>query len=418
MHGITRITALQVLDSRGNPTISATVSTDHNAGSAMVPSGASTGSHEAIELRDGKKAFQGKSVNNAIKNIAKIEKAIKGFDINQQKKLDHAMIMLDGTKNKSKLGANAILGVSLANARCAANTKNEPLYKHLQQFSKNKAVLPIPFANVINGGVHAQNKLSIQEFMIVPQAKTFSEATRMVVETYHELKNLIIEEYGKASANVGDEGGFAPNVNSVEEALDLLVLAIKKAGYTKKMFIALDCAANEYYKNGVYIINDEQYSPMQLIRYYERLLKAYPIISIEDPFAEDDFDSFSHFTERNKVQIVGDDLLVTNLSRIKKAVQRWWCNSLLLKVNQIGTLSEAIDAAVFAQHHKMSVMVSHRSGETEDSFIADLAVALGCGQIKLGAPCRGERTAKYNRLLKIEQETGLRLAQFSAVRGH
>ncbi|MFH1174252.1 MAG: phosphopyruvate hydratase [archaeon] len=425
--GIEHIHALQILDSRGNPTVEVVVGARTFHGRACVPSGASTGTHEAVELRDNGKTYQGKSVNKAVKNVnTRIRSALLGENVLNQRKLDNSMILLDRTHNKSKLGANAILGVSLASARCAADNIGLPLHEYImhllpEQYLSKEPVLPLPFANVINGGKHAQNNMSIQEFMIVPVgANSFAEATRMVSETYHVLKKIIIEKYGKSSASVGDEGGFAPAVKTVEEALDLLTEAIKKAGYQKSMRIALDCAASEFYKDGMYLVNNRQYTADGLARYYEQLISTYAIISIEDPFAEDDFVAFMHFTEKvgKTIQVVGDDLLVTNIERIKKAVNRGWCNALLLKVNQIGTLTESIDAALYCKQYKFGVMVSHRSGETEDAFISDLAVGLKCGMIKLGAPCRGERTAKYNELLRIEdQYKGCRLAKFDLVKG-
>jgi len=312
------------------------------------------------------------------------------------------MIDTDGTANKSNLGANAILAVSLAVAKASGNI----LYKRLEKLIKKRLTMPIPFCNVINGGKHAGNALLIQEFMIAPvRAKSFSEAIRMNAETYHLLKEIIRKKYGRAAVNVGDEGGFAPQIDDARTALNLLVKAIEEAGYNKMIKIAIDFAASTYYNKGIYALK-RQYSAELLTNYYLELIKKYPIISIEDPFAEDDFDAFKKITSKTKIQIVGDDLLVTNKERIKLAIENKLCNALLLKLNQIGTLTEAIEAAQLAMKNGMNVMVSHRSGETEDTFIADLSVALGCGQIKAGAPCRGERTAKYNRLLRIEEELG------------
>ncbi|MEM4260212.1 MAG: phosphopyruvate hydratase [Candidatus Woesearchaeota archaeon] len=418
---ITKINARQVLDSRGNPTIEVDVFSDLSMGRAIVPSGASTGKFEAIELRDGKKDYGGKSVINAVNNVNDVLSGkLLGVELVNQKLIDDYLINVDGTKNKSRIGANAILGVSLAASRCAANSLGIPLYKYLNNLYNNSCIynkeynernflLPIPFANVINGGKHAGSDLMLQEFMIVPiKARSFDEATRQIVETYHILKNTIIQKYGKTASNVGDEGGFAPPLKNPEEALDLLTESIKSAGYKGKIKIAIDCAASEYYKNNVYYpIKDLQKNGNEIIAYYESLKKNYDIISIEDPFEQEDYESFANFFSRNKkFQIVGDDLLVTNPEKISTAISKKLCNTLLLKVNQIGSLSEAFNAARIAQSNKWKVMVSHRSGETEDSFIADLSVALNCGQIKLGAPCRGERTAKYNQLLRIEEELG------------
>jgi len=400
MGRITKVKARQVLDSRGNPTIEVEMSSGRVTARAMVPSGASTGVHEALELRDKGKAYHGKGVLKAVKNVKKIERALRGKDCLDQKKIDQTMIDLDGTKNKSKLGANAILGVSLANARLAAKIKGRPLYKQLG----SGRILPVPFMNILNGGKHAGNKLAIQEFMIVPQSGKFSDRLRMGSEVYHTLKKILEKKYGKQAINVGDEGGFAPNLKTADEALSLITQAIKKAGYAGKVKLAMDAAASEFYHNGKYHIDGKKLTPEQLKNYYLKLIKKYPIISLEDPFDQDDFESFASLTKAAKIQIVGDDLLVTNVERIKLAHEKRACNALLLKVNQIGTLTEAVEAAKLAKKYGWKVMVSHRSGETEDTFIADLSVALGTGQIKAGAPCRGERVAKYNRLLRIEGE--------------
>lgn len=367
-----------------------------------MPSGASTGKHEAVELRDNNKKYLGKGVLKAVENINKIiSKKIIGKDARKQKSIDKLMVDMAG-ENKSKLGANATLAVSLAVARASG----KQLYKRLQRLTGNKFLMPIPFCNVINGGKHAGNALNIQEFMIAPVgASSFSEALRMNTETYHILKKIIQKKYGKSAVNVGDEGGFAPPIDDARQALNMLVKAIDEAGYNKKIKIAMDCAASEFFSKGIYSLK-RQYSPELLTSYYLELIKKYPIISIEDPFAEDDFDSFQKFRKKTKIQIVGDDLLVTNKDRIKMAIENKLCNALLLKVNQIGTLTEAIEAAQLAFNNNWNVMVSHRSGETSDDFIADLSVALGCGQIKSGAPARGERTAKYNQLLRIEEELG------------
>ena len=411
---IQSIKARQILDSRGNPTIEVELKSKSAIGNAAVPSGASTGIHEAHELRDGGKAFGGKGVLKAINNVnKKIALKLKGFDVNAQEKLDSTMIKLDGTKNKKKLGANAILGVSMAATRVGAVCHNMPLFEYLASlYNNNKPTLPMPFANVINGGVHAGNGLKIQEFMIVPiKAKSFSEAVRMVSETYHTLREILKESFGPEATNVGDEGGFAPPLNSADEALELLEVAIEHAGYKGKVKIAIDAAASEFYnkKTDTYEIESGRHlTREEMMGYYEALLLKYPLVLIEDPFAEDDFEGFKMFTQQfsKQIQVVGDDLLVTNPDRIAKAIQGKFCNSLLLKINQIGTITEAMKAAHLAQKAGWKIMVSHRSGETEDPYIADLVVGLGVGQIKLGAPCRGERTAKYNQLLRIEAEFG------------
>ena len=402
---ITKVKARQIIDSRGNPTIEVDVHTNVSFGRASVPSGASKGKYEALELRDNNKKYLGKGVLKAVDNVNRIiAKKIQGIDCRAQEKIDNLMIKLDGTSNKSKLGANAILAVSLAIARAASGNC---LYRYLSKLTGNsKFLMPIPFSNVINGGRHAGNALKIQEFMIAPVgARTFSDAIRMNSETYHTLKNIINKKYGKTATNVGDEGGFSPNIDDARTALNLLEKAIEEAGYNKKIKIAIDFAASEYYNKGIYSLN-RQYSSEILTNYYMELLKCYPIISFEDPFSQDDFDAFQKITSKTKIQIVGDDLLATNKERIKTAIKNKLCNALLLKLNQIGTLTEAIEAAKLATKAGWNIMVSHRSGETEDTFISDLAVALGSGQIKAGAPCRGERTAKYNQLLRIEEELG------------
>ncbi len=405
MSSITSIKAREILDSRGNPTLEVDLFTKQTCQSAAVPSGASTGKHEAVELRDGGKRYLGKGVQKAVQNVEKkIAPLLRGMDCHDQRKIDELMIKKDGTKNKSKLGANAILGVSLAAARAASAENKKHLFQYLPGLAglNKKPSMPRPFFNVINGGKHAGNKLAFQEFMIAPKAKTFAEALRMGSEVYHILKEVIEKKYGKEATNVGDEGGFAPPLERAEEALSLLTDAIQKAGYNGKVEITMDCAASEFYKNGKYYLHTKM-SKEKLLEYYLRLIKEYPIISIEDPFEQEDFASFAELKRKSKIQIVGDDLTVTNVNRIKKAVQNKSCNCLLLKVNQIGTLTEALDAVKLAYGNGWKVMVSHRSGETEDSFIADLAVAIGCGMIKAGAPSRGERIAKYNRLLRIEE---------------
>ncbi len=410
---LTTIHARQVFDSRGNPTVEVEVAAGGLKAKAMVPSGASTGIHEAVELRDDAVQYNGKGVLQAVDNVNTIiAKALKGIDPTQQKKIDNLLLKLDGTTNKGKLGANALLGVSMACARLGALCKGIPLYEHISKLSGRKIVMPIPFANIINGGEHAGNKLTPQEFMIVPTgASSFTEATQIVTETYHLLKKIIAKQYGKEATSVGDEGGFAPPLDSFEEALDLIMEAIKKSGWSDKLKIALDPAASEFYVKKHYDVGLKILRPSQLVDHYRDLFKKYPIVSVEDPFEQDDFESFKALMQsmkgmKQKPQIVGDDLTVTNVKRIRLAAKEKLCNALLLKVNQIGTITESIDAALLAFKHGWNVMVSHRSGETEDPFIADMAVGLGSGQIKLGAPCRSDRVAKYNQLLRIEEALG------------
>ena len=399
----------EVLDSRGNPTVEAEVKTDRGVFSAIVPSGASTGIHEALELRDGGKRFLGLGVLKAVKNINEaIARKITKKIFTEQRELDETLIKLDGTPNKKKLGANAILAVSMACCRAFAAENSMHLYEYIAHISDTKILkLPVPAFNIINGGRHAQNNLDFQEFMILPKAKTFAEALRMGSEVYHCLKKEIIKKHSKSETNVGDEGGFAPKLQGADEAIQLILAAIKEAGYKNKILLGMDCAASEFFKNGKYYAEGMEYSADELINRYAELCQKYPIKSIEDPLSQDDWQGWQKITETLKgIQIVGDDLLCTNSQRIDKAIVLNACNALLLKVNQIGTVYEAITSAKLALKNKWNVMVSHRSGETEDTFIADLAVGLGCGQIKSGAPCRGERTAKYNRLLRIEEELG------------
>ncbi len=413
MAKITKIIAREVLDSRGNPTVEAELFTDKFSTRAIVPSGASTGVHEAVELRDNdKKRYNGKGVLKAVENIMlRIAPKLVGLDVEKQEFIDSLMIRLDSTPNKEKLGANAILAVSMAVCRAGAKSRNTSLFSYISSLSGRKPRLPVPFFNVINGGKHAGNSLDIQEFMIAPiGADNFREALRMGAETYHILKKIIKEKYGLDAVNVGDEGGFAPPLENNEAPLLLLEEAIKRAGYKGKIKIAMDAAASEFYKSKKYVFGLKQgkknkvMSGKELAAFYLKLISKYPIISIEDPFAEDDWESWQYFMSKidlKKTQVVGDDLLVTNTGRIKEALEKKACNALLLKLNQIGTVSEAIDAAKLAFSNNWNVMVSHRSGETEDAFIADLVAGLGTGQIKSGAPCRGERTAKYNQLLRI-----------------
>lgn len=410
MTTIDQITARMILDSRGNPTVEVDVFLeDGSFGRAAVPSGASTGAHEALELRDeDSEYYLGKGVERAIENIhERIAPALEGMDALEQRAIDETMIALDGTENKSELGANAILGVSMAVAAAAAESCGLPLYRYLG--GVNAHVLPVPLMNVLNGGKHAEGGADFQEFMIVPLgAGSFSEALRWGVEVYHHLKRVVHEEgYGTA---VGDEGGFAPPVTSVKRALDLLMRAIDQAGYQagSQIALALDVAATELYKNGYYILRAEERTldREQMVRLYEELVREYPIVSIEDGLAEDDWDGWRMLTQAigTRVQLVGDDLFVTNPDRLTQGIQQGCGNSILIKLNQIGTLTETLDAILLAHRNGFSTIISHRSGETEDTFIADLAVATSAGQIKTGAPARGERTAKYNRLLRTEEE--------------
>jgi len=416
---ISKVHARQIFDSRGNPTVEVDVYTAKGLFRAAVPSGASTGVHEAVELRDGDKTkYVGKGVSKAVANVIDIigPKLIESeIDVTKQKDIDDFLIKLDGTPNKGNLGANAILGVSIAVAKAGAAEKGVPLYQHLADLAgvKPPYVLPVPAFNVINGGSHAGNKLAFQEFMLLPTgAESFTEAMKIGTETYHTLKKVISAKYGIDAVNVGDEGGFAPNVSGAEESLELLTAAIKKAGYEGKIKIALDVASSEFYKDGKYDLDFKNpnsdptkwLTGTELADHYLELVKNYPIVSIEDPFDQDDWAAWTHFTESSGIQIVGDDLTVTNPLRIKTAIEKKACNGLLLKVNQIGTISESIQAAQLSQTDGWGVMVSHRSGETEDTTIADLVVALGTGQIKTGAPARSERVAKYNALLRIEEE--------------
>lgn len=406
---ISEIYAREVLDSRGNPTVEVEVFLESGArGRAIVPSGASTGAHEAVELRDKGNRYLGKGVLQAVKNVNEvIAPEIIGMDALDQLGIDQTMIQLDGTPNKGKLGANAILGVSLAVAHAAANALDIPLYIYLGGF--NAKTLPVPMMNIINGGKHADNTIDFQEFMIMPVgAETFAEALRMGTEVFHHLK-AVLKEKG-LSTTVGDEGGFAPNLTSSEEAIETILEAIKKAGYEpgKEVFIAMDCASTELYREGIYHFEGEGVTRTtdQLIDYLEALVNKYPIISIEDGLAEDDWEGWKKLTDRigHKVQLVGDDLFVTNTERLSTGIERKTANSILVKVNQIGTLTETFDAIEMAKRAGYTAVISHRSGETEDATIADIAVATNAGQIKTGAPSRTDRVAKYNQLLRIEDE--------------
>lgn len=416
MSTIQKLHAREILDSRGNPTVEVDLTTEDGVFRAAVPSGASTGIHEALELRDKEDRYMGKGVQKAVENInTKIIDVVKGMDVTKQNEIDNAMIEADGTENKSSFGANAILAVSMATCKAGAAAKNAPLYKHISEIAGvNEFVLPVPSFNVINGGEHAGNKLAMQEFMILPTGATsFKEALQMGAETYHNLKSIIKSKYGQDAANVGDEGGFAPNIQDNMEGLELLKEAIEKAGYTGKIQIGMDVAASEFYKDGNYDLNFKGDTPDlksgdEMIAMYKEFIDKYGLVSIEDPFDQDDWDTYPKLTDdvKETTQIVGDDLLVTNPKRIATAIEKKACNSLLLKVNQIGSVTESIQACKDSHNAGWSVMVSHRSGETEDTFIADLVVGLKTGQIKTGAPCRSERLAKYNQLLRIEEELG------------
>jgi len=410
---IEAIGAREILDSRGNPTVEVEVLLeDDSFGRAAVPSGASTGAFEAHESRDGdKRRYLGKGVLNAvnavIENIGDEEDGIVGFDSRDQRLVDAALIALDGTANKSELGANAILGVSMANARAAAESTGQPLYRYLG--GPNAYVLPVPLMNIINGGAHADTGVDIQEFMIVPLgAETFSEALRWGVEVYHALKGLLHSK--GLSTGLGDEGGFAPELPTNAAALDLIAEAVAKAGYElgKDIALALDVASTEFFNEatGKYTFEGQERTSDEMIAYYANLVANYPLVSIEDPLAEDDWAGWTNITTQlgSKVQLVGDDLYVTNPARLQKGIDEAAGNAILVKVNQIGTLTETLDAVSLAQRHGMKAIISHRSGETEDTFIADLAVATNAGQIKTGAPARSERVAKYNQLLRIEEE--------------
>lgn len=415
---IESVRALEVLDSRGNPTVQVEVVTEGGfSGVAMVPSGASTGSFEAVELRDGdKERYLGKGVLKAVENVNEvISKEIEGMNVYEQAKIDATMIKLDGTENKGKLGANAMLGVSLAVAKAAAASLGMSLYNYIG--GVNAKELPVPMMNIMNGGKHADSSLSVQEFMIMPVgAKTFSECMRMGVEVYHNLKKVLISK--GYSTGVGDEGGFAPNLGSEEEAVELIIEAIKQAGYKpgEDVCLALDVAATEMFdeakkigKDGYYFWKTDEFKTKdQMIDFIVELAEKYPIISIEDGLAEEDWESWKKLTERigNKVQLVGDDLFVTNMKRLQKGIDNNTANSILIKLNQIGTLTETLDAIELAKRNGYTAVVSHRSGETEDTTLADVAVATNAGQIKTGAPCRTDRVAKYNRLLNIEAELG------------
>ena len=415
MSEITHIQARQILDSRGNPTIEAEVFTeDGGFGRAAVPSGASTGIHEAAELRDNEMdVYLGKGVMQAVENVnSQISEALEGTEVCAQNEIDAMMIDMDGTPNKSSLGANAILAVSLACARAAADELGMPLYKYVGGVNAN--VLPVPMMNILNGGAHADNKIDFQEFMVMPvKADSFSHGLRMGVEVFHHLKSVL--KSAGYSTNVGDEGGFAPNIQSNEEAIEIVLRAIEKAGYRpgEDIFIAMDAATSEFYdeKTGLYTFKKSDgrvFTGDQMVDYWADWCKRYPIVSIEDGCAEDDWSSWKKLTDAvgSKVQLVGDDLFVTNVDRLQRGINEGIANSILIKVNQIGTLTETLNAIQLATRHSYSNVISHRSGETEDSTIADLAVAMNSGQIKTGCASRSDRMAKYNQLLRIEEELG------------
>jgi enolase len=407
MTGITEVHARQVLDSRGNPTVEVEVAAGA-LGRAIVPSGASTGVHEAVELRDGGSTWSGKGVAAAVANVnGEIADAVRGLDVLDQEGLDRVLIELDGTPNKGRLGANAILGVSLAAAKAAAVESRVSLFRHLG--GEDATTLPVPMLNVINGGMHADNSIDLQEFMLVPAgAGSFAEALQVGVEVYHALKKLLTER--GLSTLVGDEGGFAPNLESSETAIELILEAAERAGHRDRVAIALDPATSEVFSGGVYRFEGREKSSAQLPGFWAEIVDRYPVVSIEDGAAEDDWDSWLALTQQlgERVQLVGDDLFVTNTARLEEGIERGVANSILIKVNQIGTLTETIEAVRLARENGYTAVMSHRSGETEDATIADLAVALGTGQIKTGAPARSDRVAKYNQLLRIEEELGER----------
>jgi enolase len=402
---IARVHGRQILDSRGNPTVEVDVELESGAlGRAAVPSGASTGVHEAVELRDGGSAFGGKAVTRAVANVdGEIADAIRGLDAGDQRGLDQRLIELDGTANKGRLGANAILGVSLAVAKAAAAESGVSLYRSLG--GDGARTLPVPMMNVINGGAHADNSIDLQEFMVVPLgASTFAEALQTGAEVFHALKALL-HERGHAT-NVGDEGGFAPNLSSSEEAIATIVEAAERAGHLDRIGIALDPAASEFYEDGSYTFEGRETDGAGMADFYESLAERFPLVSVEDGVAEDDWDAWRTLTERlgDRLQLVGDDLFVTNVERLRRGIEEKVGNAILIKVNQIGTLTETLDAIALARDNGYASVMSHRSGETEDTTIADLAVATNVGQIKTGAPSRSDRVAKYNQLLRIEEE--------------
>ncbi len=407
---IEKVWAREVLDSRGNPTVEAEITVKGHRISAIAPSGASTGTWEALELRDGDKSrYGGKGVLKAVENVrGPIAKALEGMDVADQEGIDRTMIELDGTENKSNLGGNAMVAVSLAAVRAGAMAEGVPIYEHI---GNDGVTMPVPMYNIINGGKHAGGDLKIQECMIIPAgADSFSECLRMSSEVYMSLKGILKKKYGAGAINIGDEGGFAPPLNTVDEALSTIIDAVSDAGYVpgKDVFLAIDAASSEFFSDGVYEVDGMKLSAGELADHYVELTKSHPLISIEDPFFEDDFATTAELTKKvgNRVQIVGDDLFVTNSKRLSRGISEGAANALLLKVNQIGTITESGEAAQMSYDNKYNVVVSHRSGESEDTTIADLSVGWGSGEIKTGAPARGERTAKYNRLLRIEEDLG------------
>ncbi len=413
MSEILKVKAREVLDSRGNPTVEVDIVTEHGIFRAMTPSGASAGQHEALELRDGDKSrYNGKGVLKAVSNINKIiAPKIIGLDPVVQETIDNIMLKLDGTENKDTLGANAILPVSMAVTKAGATSRGLGLFEYIgEMFGVIPHMLPVPMCNVINGGKHAGQENSIQEHMLMPTgAKSFSEGIQMVSESYHQLAKLLKEKYGASGVLIGDEGGYAPSkMIDVDERLDIMLKAVSKAGYEGKIKIAMDPASSEFFYNGIYKIGDKSFSGGEMVDFYVNLCKKYPIVSIEDGLAEDDWDSWVEMVKKlgTKVQIVGDDLFVTNTKRIQKGIELSAANSVLIKLNQIGTVTETLNAIKMAHDQCWTAVVSHRSGETEDNFIADLVVGTSSGQIKTGAPARSDRNAKYNQLLRIEEELG------------
>jgi enolase len=407
---IKRILAREILDSRGNPTLEVDIFTDCGSGKigfgrGVAPSGASTGKLEAIEIRDGGKRYYGKGVKKAIEKVNRISKKLIGMNVMEQNEIDKILIE-EGGEQKKEIGGNTTTAISMAACAAAANSIGREIFEYL---NSNARILPVPMMNVINGGKHAGSGLAIQEFMIIPKKfKTFSEALQAGSEIYHSLGSILTKKYGQSARNVGDEGGYAPMIRNTEEALDSIVKAIEENGYQKKVFLGIDAAASSFHELKHYRIDGRTINGIELMRFYQELIKRYPLISIEDPFEETEWELLSRFTRESgkDVQIVGDDYFVSNIKMLRKGINNKAANALLLKVNQIGTVTEAMNAARIAMNSDYNVIVSHRSGETEDTFIADLAVALECGQIKTGAPCRGERTAKYNRLLRIEEKLG------------
>ena len=422
MPEIIEIKGREILDSRGNPTVEVDVFTRSGFSRASVPSGASTGKHEALELRDNEKRYLGRGVLKAVSNVNDlIAKKLVGRDCTKQREADELMMELDGTSNKSRLGANAILAVSMALCKAGASESNLPLYKYLAELTNSKGVtLPIPQMNVINGGLHAGIKNDVQEHLIIPRgAKRYSDALRMCSETYHILKMKLKEKFGSSAIHVGDEGGFVPPLRSVEERLEFIMEAIEELGYNEEFALGIDAAASEfYYDEGKYRILEKDYSALELLDYYTDLCQEFPLISIEDGFGEDDWIAWNAMKSKlgERIQIVGDDLLVTNAERIRKAIEMGACNALLLKLNQIGTITEALDAFQIARKSGWNVIVSHRSGSTEETFFADLVVGLDAGQFKYGAPARSERTCNYNQLLRIEETLGTKAAYSHVLR--